>query len=111
MVDNYLPSFDIKKQIESAYEKNIEGQIDSICKDVSGKKKNVTSINLLQKVAKWIVNNTMGKVLFNKYTAKKYVVDDNCILCGTCAKVCPANNISVKDKVVFADKCEDLNKR
>lgn len=106
MVDNYLPGFDIKKQVESAYKKNIEGQIDNICKDISGKKKNVTSITLLQKVAKWIVNNTMGKALFNKNAAKKYVVDDNCILCGTCAKVCPANNISVKDKVIFADKCE-----
>ena len=106
MVDNYLPGFDIKKQIESAHKKNIEGQIDSICKDINSKKKNVTSINLLQKVAKWIVNNTMGKALFDKNAAKKYIVDENCILCGTCAKVCPANNISVKDKVVFADKCE-----
>ena len=106
MVDNYLPGFDIKKQIESAHKKNIEGQIDNICKDISSRKKNVTNIALLQKVAKWIVNNTMGKALFDKNAAKKYIVDNNCILCGTCAKVCPANNISVKDKVVFADKCE-----
>ena len=106
MVDNYLPGFDIKKQVESAHEKNIEGQIDNILKDISSRKKNVTGITLLQKVAKWIVNNTMGKVLFDKNTAKKYVVDNNCILCGTCAKVCPANNISVNDKVIFADKGE-----
>lgn len=106
MVDNYLPGFDIKKQIESVHKKNIEGQIDYICKDLSGKKKNVSTINLLQKVAMWIVNSTMGKVLFDKNAAKKYVVDNNCILCGTCAKVCPANNISVNDKVIFADKCE-----
>ena len=106
MVDNYLPGFDIKKQIESVHKKNIEGQIDYICKDLSSKKKNVSSINLLQKVAMWIVNNTMGKALFDKNAAKKYVVDNNCILCGTCAKVCPAKNISVNDKVIFADKCE-----
>lgn len=106
MVDNYLPGFDIKKQIESVHKKNIEGQIDYICKDLSSKKKNVSSINLLQKVAMWIVNNTMGKALFDKNAAKKYVVNNNCILCGTCAKVCPANNISVNDKVIFADKCE-----
>ena len=106
MVDNYLTGFDIKKQIESVHKKNIEGQIDYIFKDLSSKKKNVSSINLLQKVAMWIVNNTMGKVLFDKNAAKKYVVDNNCILCGTCAKVCPANNISLNDKVVFADKCE-----
>lgn len=106
MVDNYLPGFDIKKQIKSVYKKNIEGQIDNICKDLSSKKKNVSNINLLQKVAMWIVNNTMGKALFDKNAAKKYVVDDNCILCGTCAKVCPANNINVKDRVIFDNKCE-----
>lgn len=106
MVDNYLPGFDIKKQIESAYEKNIEGQIDNICNDISSRKKNVKKLTLIQKVAQLFVNNTMGKVLFDKNAAKKYVVDNNCILCGTCVKVCPANNISVNDKVFFADKCE-----
>lgn len=28
------------------------------------------------------------------------------ILCGVCAKVCPANNITVTDKVTFSDRCE-----
>ena len=47
-----------------------------------------------------------NEIIINDDAAKKYVVDDNCILCGTCSKVCPANNISVNDKVIFSDKCE-----
>ena len=32
--------------------------------------------------------------------------NDNCIMCGTCAKVCPAGNIKYTGKaVVFGDKC------
>ena len=53
-----------------------------------------------------IVKNTMGKALIDKNAAKKYIIDDSCILCGTCAKVCPANNIKVTDKVIFGSNCE-----
>lgn len=36
-----------------------------------------------------------------------YTVNDNCIHCGICAKVCPANNITVtENSVEFSDHCE-----
>ena len=106
MVDNYLPGFEIQNQLDNVYKKDIEGQLDKICNDINSRVKNVSKITFLQRLAMEIVKNTMGKVIFDKNAAKKYVVDDNCILCGTCAKVCPANNISVTDKVNFSDKCE-----
>lgn len=31
---------------------------------------------------------------------------DACIRCGVCAKVCPADNITVTDKVVFSHRCK-----
>ena len=32
--------------------------------------------------------------------------NDNCVLCGTCAKVCPADNIRYRENaVIFSDKC------
>ena len=48
-----------------------------------------------------------GEKLVKKDTqAQKYIVNDSCTRCGICAKVCPSGNISVNDKVNFADKCE-----
>lgn len=106
MVDNYLPGFEMQNQINSAVHKGIEEQIDVICKDIKERKRKVLNIGLTQKIIKIIINNTMGKVIFNKNAAKKYIVNDSCIQCGICAKVCPANNIVVDGKVSFLDKCE-----
>lgn len=44
--------------------------------------------------------------ILRKDAAQDYIVNDNCIKCGVCAKVCPANNIAVTDKVAFFDHCE-----
>ncbi|MCL2757384.1 MAG: 4Fe-4S binding protein, partial [Coriobacteriia bacterium] len=38
--------------------------------------------------------------------AQSYIVNSKCIRCGICAKVCPARNIIVKDKVFFSTHCE-----
>lgn len=35
-----------------------------------------------------------------------YIVTDACTRCGTCARVCPANNTAVSDHVEFGDRCE-----
>ena len=35
------------------------------------------------------------------------IEDENCIGCGTCAKVCPSDNIEIRDKrPVFLNRCE-----
>ncbi len=39
-------------------------------------------------------------------TAQAYIVDDSCIRCGICAKICPANNITVASAVEFGNACE-----
>ena len=106
MVDNYLPGFEIQNQLDTLHKKNVEGQINNICNDINSRVNNTKELNILQKLAMSMVKNTMGKALMDKNAAKKYIIDDNCILCGTCAKVCPANNISVTNKVEFFDRCE-----
>ena len=59
----------------------------------------------------------LGKAIANKVEHAKWPeiarkqgqtlrANDNCIMCGTCAKVCPTGNIRYAGKaVVFGDKC------
>ena len=49
----------------------------------------------------------LAEVWLKKDTALSYTVNDDCIHCGICAKVCPANNITVTEEGVrFSDHCE-----
>ncbi len=50
--------------------------------------------------------NMLAKRILRKDTAKSYLVNHDCIRCGIGAKVCPANHITVTDKVNFGDQCE-----
>lgn len=46
--------------------------------------------------------------VFNKFavTSNEYNVSEECICCGECVKLCPTNNISMKDgKPVFGTNC------
>ena len=43
-----------------------------------------------------------------KYFGKSaFMVTVDCTKCGTCVSVCPANNITLKDGVVFENNCEN----
>jgi ferredoxin len=37
----------------------------------------------------------------------RFKVTADCTTCGTCEKVCPANNIKTSERVVFGEKCEN----
>lgn len=106
MVDNYLPGFEAQQQMDSVGEKDIEGQIDRICNDISSRKKNISDISIFQKIGMAAIHNTMGRALLKGTAAQSYIVTDSCIRCGICAKVCPADNIVVADKVIFSNRCE-----
>jgi len=42
-----------------------------------------------------------------KYFGKSnFILTPSCTKCGTCTKVCPANNIVLNEAVTFGDKCE-----
>lgn len=105
MVDNYLPIFEINKQIEKIPEKKIEENINRILsnikKEVHNNSKSSISTKLLTKAIEKFDNHAS-----NGLQAKKFVVDNKCTLCGVCSKVCPSGNIVVSDKVQFNNKCE-----
>ena len=107
MVDNYIPFFDMQEEIDKLPGKDVEGQLARICADIEARKERRVELSdeLLGQM-EWYHKNHAPKVI-DKRMALDYIVNDACIQCGICAKVCPANNITVtEDQVIFADWCE-----
>ena len=117
MVDNYLPGFDMKKQVEEEPKKEIEKQLAAVKSDVASDKKWILKENFLQKVSFNYMKSRENKP-FSKKRLKIHVygeginrylqVDDTCTQCGVCTRVCPAGNISIDEKngkITLGDTC------
>lgn len=105
MVDNYLPGFEINSQIAKLPQKNTEENLNRIITNITARKRKEATATLSVKAMTAIIQFN-GNIFISGKQGKKYIVDDKCTKCGTCAKVCPSGNISVTDKVCFSDKCE-----
>jgi len=58
-----------------------------------------------RKIKKIKPNNEIGNA--TKYFGEaKFKLTEACVKCGTCAKVCPANNIELGENVTFGNNCE-----
>ena len=106
MVDNYLPGFEMQNQIDTLPKKNVEGQIEKLFSDIADRSETPVKIGAVNKAQMAMYQKMLAKRILRKDTAREYIVNDNCTRCGICAKVCPADNITVTDKVYFANKCE-----
>ncbi len=102
-VDNYLRFFEMNKQIKKTNLARLEFDIAKIVSDVN------SSVNKYPQSS--FVTNKLSHIAyagynkFGKDVTKSYTIEDQCTLCGTCAKVCPTKNISVTEKVNFAKDC------
>lgn len=117
MVDNYLPTFDMKKEIAKEPKKQIEKQLETVKSAIAASKERTLKENFLDKAAMNYMFRRDGKP-FSKKRLKVHVVgegienyiyvEDNCIQCGVCASVCPVNNIEMdtkNGKISLSDKC------
>ena len=107
MVDNYLPIFDMQEQMETLAQKDVEGQIARLCKDISMRKTIEIDVTDEKRAVMEKYKKELAEPILRKDTALGYIVNEKCVRCGICAKVCPANNITVTDTgVEFAEHCE-----
>lgn len=107
MVDNYIPFFDMREQMDTLPEKDVEGQIARVVHDISERKLRQVTVTQknLDEMARWSRNHAAG--ILKKDMALSYTVNGDCVRCGICAQVCPADNIAVTDEGVrFSDQCE-----
>ncbi len=104
MVDNWLPGFKMESQIKNEHKKDISGQLAAIRKDIESSKKNtpkssffnrlVTNYQIKAATKPHEKGNVTGAVI--GLGIKNYItVEDTCIACSVCAKVCPMDNITV----------------
>lgn len=105
MVDNYLPGYDMAEEIEKEDSKQIEEYLNNIVMEIKQKNKNSVKSSFSERLLNPLEKMASKKAM-SPEMAKSYIVNDECIKCGMCAKVCPANNISIADRVMFGSKCE-----
>jgi len=101
MVDNYLPGFDMNKQIQGQAKKNIEENLEKIIKDIKEGRNYIKKHTIIKEGLRSLAD----KFYDNKFE-KNFSVDNNCNGCKTCERVCPVDNIKVDKKPVFNNNCQ-----
>jgi ferredoxin len=104
MVDNYLPIFDMDKQLEGEENKNIEPNIYLITSDIKTRKNYLTRKNPLINIAAKPVTMFTKRMVDN--IDENFIINNNCTRCAACAKVCPKNNIVMNNKPQYLHKCD-----
>ncbi|GHU64365.1 iron-sulfur protein [Clostridia bacterium] len=105
MVDNYLPGYEITEEIAKQPQKKTEENLQKILSNISARQKKSNVSTLPWKILTPLIQ-FIGSTLIKNNQAKGYFVNENCVKCNVCAKVCPSGNITVSDKVHFHQQCE-----
>lgn len=106
MVDNALHAgYEISNQLETLKDKHVEEHLKAIVDDINVKRSKIIEPLKKEKMVSPIVYLTAP--LMDKFTGSRALrVDEKCIECGICLKVCPVQNISCDEKVTIGKKCE-----
>lgn len=94
MVDNYLPVFDMNEQVK--LDKKIEAQMQEICASVAEKKQEIPSATRKDRRLHKMVR-FMYKVRPSMGNGSLISINDNCVGCQICTKVCPVGNFEIEN--------------
>lgn len=105
MVDTALTRFETQKQIDTLPKKDVEGQIARVIEDIKQRKTQIAKVSVFDKIVDKLYH-TAGAAQIADDRDKGFIETDACVKCGTCARICPADNINVTDKVEYRHHCE-----
>lgn len=106
MADTALTRFETAKQIATLSDKHVDEQIAAVCEDIQMRKHNVPKTGVFDKAVDKLYHAAGASQTAPEKAKKAHFTDEKCVRCGICAKVCPADNIVVGEKVEFLNKCE-----
>ena len=105
MADNFIPGFDQRKEAADFGRRNVHENLMRIAAEVNDRTRSLDHAHPLQKLVHPLIAASAAKNT-DSDTAKRFCIDETCNLCGICARVCPAGNLTVADRVYPANRCE-----
>jgi ferredoxin len=81
------------------------GEARGYARDLAGGRASWGSLGYLSDLSKLLLSNRLVWWLARQYP-KMRVAEDNCVRCGTCARICQAGNIAMEDKPRHGGNCQ-----
>ncbi len=105
MVDNFLPNFDVIEEISRMPKKQTQKKLEKIISDVFSRKRYMPKVTQKDRELSELCVPLMEQQDRGE-NAKAFIINENCTRCGVCVKVCPADNILLREQVTFCNRCE-----
>ncbi|MBP7459841.1 MAG: EFR1 family ferrodoxin [Candidatus Delongbacteria bacterium] len=103
MVDNYLPMFDIAREIREEPNKHSEEHLESILHDIRNTRRSHPARNPIMRVISFFALKSKEWMMGGK--CRNFWITEACNGCGICVEVCPVDNIRLDPQPVFNDGC------